>query len=268
MVFVLQNGTEIEATYDNGVWVADCTFEEFSTYLIVARVEPEEFTHNESNYCLGEIFSGSIIIEDNSSADIELLMEISSNDVEYGDIVELIVTVRNNGPADATNVIADITIPDGFTYIWDSINGDPSDRVILKATKQTYDESTGKWNIGELANGDSTNLTIQLRADYVGEKQILASAKADEKDPDLTNNNKTVTVKSTEESEPENETDVPDDDVPDEDTDSEIPENGTGSNQQSENESVLSKNATGNPIIALLLVLIALGSTQLRRFKK
>ena len=281
LVFILQNGTEIEASYENGIWVADCAFEEFSTYLIVARVEPEEFKLNGNQYYLGEVFSGSVVIEE-PTADIELLMEVSSDNVEYGDIIDLIVTVRNNGPANATNVIADITIPDGFTYIWDSINGDPSDRVLLKATEQSYDKSAGEWIIGDLANGESVELTIQLRADYVGEKEISASAKADEKDSDLTNNNKTLTVKSNNET--GNESDIPEEDIPEEDIpeedipdetpaseipkDGDIPKNSTGSNNQIENEKVSNKHATGNPILALLLVLIALGSTQLRKFKK
>ena len=273
LVFILQNGTEIEATYENGIWVADCTFEEFSTYLVVARIEPEEFKLNGSQYSLGEIFPGSIVIEE-PLVDIELLLEVSSNNVEYGDIFELIVTVRNNGPFDATNVIADISIPDGFIYIWDSINGDPIDRAILRAAQQTYDKSTGKWSIGDLANGESTTMTIQLRADYVGEKEIAASSKADEQESDLTNNNKSLTVKSIKESEPDNETEIPDDDVPDEDdTDSDTPEDqdgtpdeNTGSNQPFEN--ALSKHSTGNPILALLLVLIALGSAPIRKFKK
>ncbi|MFC4223783.1 Ig-like domain-containing protein [Lysinibacter cavernae] len=62
------------------------------------------------------------------------------------------VTVRNNGPANATNASAQLRVPTNFEY--------------LSATPEsgTYNLSTGVWDIGALASGESRLLTVTARA--------------------------------------------------------------------------------------------------------
>ena len=64
-----------------------------------------------------------------------------------GDIVNWTITVKNNGPNDAENVIVTDILPEGLIYVSDDSDGD-------------YDKNTGIWTVGDLANGESRYLTI------------------------------------------------------------------------------------------------------------
>ena len=65
-----------------------------------------------------------------------------------GTTVNWTITVTNNGPNDAVNAIANDILPDGVTYVSDSVSG-------------AYDPDTGIWTIGTIASGDSRTIIIE-----------------------------------------------------------------------------------------------------------
>ena len=209
---------------------------------------------------------------------------------------------------------------------------------MAKINSPSYEPSTGLWYVGDLAAGDSSQLSILLRAETTGEKTINSTVSSADKDSDLTNNNKSVIVNVNPISDYNMNVNVtpgkPGENTTitvtlPEDTDGDLvivvdgkeypvtPSNGTAilelpldagnhtvivkltndskyadrnsevtfSIDQSENKEinsenrtaddigetsnvVLNNNATGNPLLVLLLALFVVGFSRLRRFKK
>lgn len=86
------------------------------------------------------------------------------------------VTVTNNGPSQATNVLVTDILPDGTTYFSDN----PS--------QGSYDNGTGFWTVGTLADGASATLEIVATVDSsTGGSTITNTASVtavDQVDPD------------------------------------------------------------------------------------
>ncbi|HHC75283.1 MAG TPA: DUF11 domain-containing protein, partial [Thiothrix sp.] len=67
-----------------------------------------------------------------------------------GDTVVYTITISNSGPGDATGVEVSDQLPAGVSYTSDT----PS--------QGTYNSSSGIWSVGNLANGASATLTINV----------------------------------------------------------------------------------------------------------
>jgi uncharacterized repeat protein (TIGR01451 family) len=79
------------------------------------------------------------------------------------------IVVTNNGPDAATHVILRDQLPAGLTYI--SHSG-------------PYDDKTGAWTVGNLANGDSATLTITVRVGKTGSiTNTVSVVSSDQRDP-------------------------------------------------------------------------------------
>lgn len=101
--------------------------------------------------------------------------------VTVGQTVTYRITVHNTGPNDATGVTATDQLPDGLTFI--SAEGPGS-----------YAPATGQWTVGDLADGVTATLVLRAKATKAGLIGNTATATANEKDPDTTNNTDTVSV--------------------------------------------------------------------------
>ena len=85
------------------------------------------------------------------------------------------VTVENQGPSDATGVAVRDNLPSGYTFV--SSNG-------------AYDNATGIWTIGDLANGASVSLEITASVNATGDYFNVAEvSEANEDDTDSTPDN-------------------------------------------------------------------------------
>ncbi len=115
-------------------------------------------------------------------ADLSVSISLSSNEVNYDDIVELVVTVKNNGPNDASDVLVKNTLPDGLVYVSDNITDSDylSTKSRLMASSQGYDSSSGEWSVGDLANGDEASISILAKASFVGTKELKSTVSANE----------------------------------------------------------------------------------------
>lgn len=117
-----------------------------------------------------------------ASADLELTKSADNITPGISDEVQFTLTVENKGPNDATGVEVTDLLPAGLSF--------------NSATPGagTYDEGTGLWDIGTIANGDTVDLTISTTVDDTGtivnEAEITAS---DVLDPDSTPGNNVPT---------------------------------------------------------------------------
>ena len=86
------------------------------------------------------------------------------------------ITVKNNGPGIADNVIVKDKLPLGLTFL----------SYITKYGN--YDSKTGVWNIGTLQNGAVAtiiiNCIVESTSNFTNKAIVFSSAY----DPDLTNN--------------------------------------------------------------------------------
>lgn len=85
--------------------------------------------------------------------DIEIIKSSMGTNLEDGDQFSYIISVKNNGPDDATGVEVSDQLPDGVVYI--SHN----------ASVGTFDNNTGEWLVGNLANGQTETLEITVQVD-------------------------------------------------------------------------------------------------------
>ncbi|MFC1848481.1 PKD domain-containing protein, partial [Chloroflexota bacterium] len=87
------------------------------------------------------------------AADLAILKTVDDPTPNEGDTVTYTITLTNNGPDDATNIVVTDSLPSGVTYVSDSPD------------QGTYSDSTGAWDIGSLANGISIDLIITVTID-------------------------------------------------------------------------------------------------------
>ncbi|WP_406683381.1 gliding motility-associated C-terminal domain-containing protein [Seonamhaeicola sp. MEBiC1930] len=113
-------------------------------------------------------------------ADLSLNKVVVDGDTSplVGTEITFQITVTNDGPQDATGVEVVDLLPSGYDFI------------LFSSTSGTYDETSGIWNVGTVANGTTETLLIDVlvnaTGDYVNVSQVTAS---DVLDADSTPNN-------------------------------------------------------------------------------
>ncbi|MDU8928721.1 OmpA family protein, partial [Alisedimentitalea sp. MJ-SS2] len=103
----------------------------------------------------GDDLSESVVVS--AAADLVTVKTLASGDATpaEGDTVTYLITVTNNGAAQATNVSLSDSLPSGLTAT--ANNG--------TTLTGTYTAGTGVWSIGTLANGASATLTLEGTVD-------------------------------------------------------------------------------------------------------
>lgn len=149
--------------------------------------------------------------------------------VNVGDEAIFEVTVINHGPDTAENTRVFVTIPDELKPLG------------FKPSKGTYDPDTGRWDVGDLAPGEVATLLIDTVALKSGNFMITARAECDGNETDYSKNSdgKGIDVIVSE----------PDVKHPNKDV----------------SRVHATMHATGNPIVMVLLALLAIVGTTLRR---
>ena len=152
--------------------------------------------------------------------DLELIKSSDKPVYKKGDKMFWTIVVINHGPSTAKDVVVSDVMPVGIKFI------------SYKASKGSYDPATGKWDIGELAKGESVVIEMYCEAMATGVITNYANVTSSVKDSNLTNNYDNATITVEEEPEPP-----------------EPPK----------------MHPTGNPIIMVLLALLAMVGVTLRR---
>lgn len=110
--------------------------------------------------------------------DISVTKTVDEFIPEVGEEIVFSITVQNDGPSDATNVVVTDVLASGYQLV----NAAPS--------VGTYNSTNGSWVVGNLANGDLETLEVTVQVlstgDYVNTAELTNVA---EKDADSTPNN-------------------------------------------------------------------------------
>ena len=106
--------------------------------------------------------------------------DVINNTVYYNDTITFTITVRNNGPCDATNV----TVTEKL---------DSHLKLIKNVTTDGYYNVTkGVWYIGDLAKGDWAQLEIYARVTSIGNITNAVNVTSTENDTNKSNNNASI----------------------------------------------------------------------------
>ncbi|MFB6456178.1 gliding motility-associated C-terminal domain-containing protein [Chitinophaga sp. Hz27] len=116
-------------------------------------------------------------------ADLQVIKTISNTVPGTGDIVSFQVVVKNNGPSTATNATVTDVMQNGFSYQQST------------TSKGNFNSNTGVWTIGTLTAGETATLQVDAWVNTTGIYINTATVKADEKDPDNSNNSSVVNIK-------------------------------------------------------------------------
>lgn len=109
------------------------------------------------------------------SADLRLSQAIDNASPDIGQSVTFTVTIQNDGPSTARNVLVRDDLPAGLTL--QSFN----------ASQGTFNSVTGVWEVGALGAGNGAVLSLIARVDSAGIKTNFAEVVAsDQFDPDST----------------------------------------------------------------------------------
>ena len=113
-------------------------------------------------------------------ADLGVTKVVNQAQPEVGSVVSFTITVTNDGPADATGVVAEDVLPSGYTF------------VDASASQGSYDAGTGLWSIGNLADGASVSLVIEATVNESGDYLNSVTVQGNEPDTNPDNNSDEV----------------------------------------------------------------------------
>ena len=107
--------------------------------------------------------------------DLELTKTVTPTSATVGGTVTFELTIINQGPNNATGVLVEDILPDGYTFVNASAD---------------YDEATGIWDVGSLGVGNSEMIQIIATVNETGgHKNVAQVIAADQNDSDSTPNN-------------------------------------------------------------------------------
>ncbi|WP_405209328.1 PKD domain-containing protein [Aquimarina sp. LLG6339-5] len=111
----------------------------------------------------------AIVTPVESIADLSLTKVVVDGDTTplIGSEITFQITVTNDGPQDATGIEVTDLLPSGYDF------------VLFSSTVGGYDQNTGIWTVGNIANGTSETLLIDVlvnaTGDYLNIAQVTAS---------------------------------------------------------------------------------------------
>ena len=178
---ILVNYTATKGLYDQGVWVMCCLNNAESERLeIICRVNKTGQIINFASIHANEYDSNPKNNNDSESVDVPLAVDlgvtVKANNASplFGEAVDWIISVKNNGPDNATDVILRDILPDELIF------------VQYKSDRGAYENNV--WNIGPLNVGESVNLNITTICDALGAIANDADVSARQYDWNMSNN--------------------------------------------------------------------------------
>jgi len=165
------------------------------------------------------------------ASDISITKTVSKYRYSVGDLVKFSIKLTNNGPDKAENVEVKEIMDNSLLF------------KSFYASGGDFDEESNVWSLDELDVGESAFLKVNAIAKKPGTANNNVVAKSDNYDPDLNNNNDTVTINVSNKHNPV-------DNVKKEHV----------KNHEEElikySESILKKHVSGNPFMVIILLFV------------
>ena len=125
----------------------------------------------------------SVTLNAAESANLTVTKSLTRSSPHVGELLTFNVIVANQGPSPATGVAVTEVLSAGLAF------------ESAAPSQGSYDQATGIWTVGSIANAGSAGLTITARVTQAGTVTNTASVTdSDQPDPDLTDNTSTVTL--------------------------------------------------------------------------
>ena len=167
--------------YDEGKWVMCClNTGDVETLEIICQVEKTGKIINLASINADEHDPNERNNEDNESIDVPLavdiqaIIEVDNANPLFGEAVKWMITIKNNGPDNATGVTLEDILPEELIFI-----GYQSSRGIFE---------DDVWDIGSLNVGEVAYLNISTRSNDLGVIINEVNANAQEYDWNMSNN--------------------------------------------------------------------------------
>ncbi|MDF0707753.1 gliding motility-associated C-terminal domain-containing protein [Flagellimonas okinawensis] len=158
-----------------------CNVNASGDYDNIAEITGHDQTDIDSapnNNAPGEDDQDGVSVVPEPLVDIAVSKTVDQFIPEVGEEILFTVTVQNDGPSDATNVVVTDVLATGYRLI----NATPSNG--------TYNGNNGSWVVGDLANGASETLEIAVEVLSAGNYSNTAElTNVSEQDSDSTPNN-------------------------------------------------------------------------------
>lgn len=120
-------------------------------YTNIAEITGHDQADSDStpnNNVPGEDDQDEVVVNPTPIVDISVTKNVDELIPNVGDQIIFTVTVQNDGPSDATNLVVTDVLASGYDF------------VNALATNGTYNNVNGSWTLGSLASGTSETLTI------------------------------------------------------------------------------------------------------------
>jgi uncharacterized repeat protein (TIGR01451 family) len=191
LAFVSSTPSQGSYISGTGVWtVGSINSGSSATLTLVARVNSTAAITNSAQVTASGVFDpdstpndgtgddfASATIDAPSAADLRLAKTVSAAFVNVGQNLTFRLTLNNDGPDTATGVTVRDLLAAGLTF------------VSATASQGTYNNTTGDWTVGDVANGASVTLDIVATLTTAGAKTNTAEVTASGTfDPDSTPN--------------------------------------------------------------------------------
>ncbi len=167
----------------NGVWeLGTMAPAETATLQLTVQVRTDSPTTNLAAVESTDSFDTDVtndrasVTVDATQVDLEVTKTVDDATPVFGQDLVYTVTVRNQGPDDATGVVVTDRLPAGLSFV--------------SADDPAYDDTTGTWAVGSLADDEVRTLRITARAAGAGTFANVAEVTAvDQHDGDSTPGN-------------------------------------------------------------------------------
>ena len=116
-------------------------------------------------------------------ADLSVTKTVNDPTPNVGETIAYTITLTDNGPSNATNVILQDMLPAGLTFV----SATPSQGTYVPAPTST-------WTVGSVANGSSAVLTIQATVVSPNPATNSVTITSDQFDPNTGNNTSPTSV--------------------------------------------------------------------------
>ncbi len=186
------SATPSQGTYDSGtgLWTAGTVTTSTPQTLMIHAIlvsparqtNTAAITHaDQFDPSPSDNIDGVVVLPE--QADLALAKSVNDATPQVGDTIAYIVTLTNDGPNAATNVLVTDQLPAGLSF------------VSAMPSQGTYDPSTGLWSVGTVNLVVPETLVMLARVDSPGSQiNTAAITHSDQFDPSRTNNAQSVVV--------------------------------------------------------------------------